>query len=88
MRRGGVGEPLAWTMSEQSGEMRMGYTDKQYRGLGVFRSMIFKLAMQMETIGTPLYCHVAPNNKSSHAATVAAGFPMAGRWQQWNFQPL
>ncbi|XP_072281017.1 glycine N-acyltransferase-like isoform X2 [Pyxicephalus adspersus] len=88
MRRGGVGEPLAWVMSEHSAEMRMGYTDKLYRGLGVFRSMILKLTKKMATIGTPLYCHVAPNNMSSQAATLAAGFPLAGRWQQWNFQPL
>ncbi|XP_018426121.1 PREDICTED: glycine N-acyltransferase-like [Nanorana parkeri] len=88
MRRGGVREPLAWVMSEQSAEMRMGYTDKLYRGQGVFRTMIRKLATNLESIGTPLYCHVAPDNKSSQAATLAAGFPMAGRWQQWNFQPL
>ncbi|KAM5140991.1 glycine N-acyltransferase-like isoform 1-T2 [Mantella aurantiaca] len=88
MRRGGVGEPLAWVISEQSAEMRVGYTDKLYRGLGVFRSMIGKLATQLDSIGTPLYCHVAPGNKSSHAATLAAGFLMAGRWQQWNFKPL
>ncbi|XP_040176929.1 glycine N-acyltransferase-like isoform X2 [Rana temporaria] len=85
MRRGGVGAPLSWVISEQSSEMRVGYTDKLYRGQGVFRTMIGRLATQLESLGTPLYCHVAPDNKSSQAATLAAGFPLAGRWQQWNF---
>ncbi|XP_071985747.1 glycine N-acyltransferase-like isoform X2 [Engystomops pustulosus] len=87
-RRFGVGNPVAWTMSEQSCEMRMGYTDKAYRNQGVFRTSIIRLAMQLNARGSPLYCHVAPDNKQSQAATLGAGFPLVGRWQQWKFQPL
>ncbi|XP_068114375.1 glycine N-acyltransferase-like [Hyperolius riggenbachi] len=87
MRKRGQGPPQAWAVSEQSCEMRMGYTEKLYRSKGVFRAMIRRLTRQMDALGAPLYCHVAPDNKSSHAATVAAGFPIVGRWQQWNFQP-
>ncbi|KAM9324961.1 glycine N-acyltransferase-like [Gastrophryne carolinensis] len=79
------GTPIAWTMSEQSAEMRMGYTDKQYRNKGIFRTLIRKLTSKMDSLGTPHYCHVAPDNKSSHTATVAAGYPKVGRWQQWSF---
>ncbi|XP_044154632.1 glycine N-acyltransferase-like isoform X4 [Bufo gargarizans] len=87
-RKLGVGKPVAWTMSEQSAEMRMGYTEKQYRNQGLFRTMIVKLANKQNSMGCPLYCHVAPDNQSSQAATLRAGFPLAGRWQQWKFQPL
>ncbi|XP_073444381.1 glycine N-acyltransferase-like isoform X2 [Dendrobates tinctorius] len=86
-RRLGVGKPVAWTMSEQSAEMRMGYTEEKYRNQGVFRTMIIQLTHKLNSKGSPLYCHVAPDNKSSQAATLASGFPLAGRWQQWKFQP-
>ncbi|KAM5140469.1 uncharacterized protein ACMZJ9_014324 [Mantella aurantiaca] len=86
MRREGVGKPLAWVVSEQSAEMRMGYTDKHYRGLGVLRTMNRKLTEKMEAIGAPLYGNVAPDNKSSQAAVMAAGFLRVGTWQQWKFQ--
>ncbi|XP_075207830.1 glycine N-acyltransferase-like [Anomaloglossus baeobatrachus] len=86
-RRLGVGKPVAWTMSEQSAEMRMGFTEKKYRNQGVFRTMITQLTHKLNSKGSPLYCHVAPDNMSSQAATRGAGFPLAGRWQQWKFQP-
>ncbi|KAG9469882.1 hypothetical protein GDO78_019445, partial [Eleutherodactylus coqui] len=87
-RRLGVGKPVAWTMSEQSGEMRMGYTDPAYRNQGLFRTLIIQLTAKLNSKGSPLYCHVAPDNKISQAATLNAGFPLAGRWQQWKFQPM
>ncbi|XP_075708870.1 glycine N-acyltransferase-like isoform X2 [Rhinoderma darwinii] len=87
-RRGGIGKPVAWTMSEQSAEMRMGYTERTNRNQGVFRTMIIQLASELSFKGFPLYCHVAPDNKISQAATLRAGFPLAGRWQQWKFQHL
>ncbi|XP_073540464.1 glycine N-acyltransferase-like isoform X2 [Phyllobates terribilis] len=86
-RRLGVGKPVAWTTSDQSAEMRMGYTEKKYRNQGVFRTMIIQLTHKLNSKGCPLYCHVAPDNNSSQAATLGAGFPLAGRWQQWKFQP-
>ncbi|XP_063814572.1 glycine N-acyltransferase-like [Pseudophryne corroboree] len=87
-RKGGAGQPVAWLLSEQSSELRMGYTDKCYRNRGMFRTMITRLSTVVYSKGAPLYCHVAPDNKISQAATLAAGFPLAGRWQQWKFQPL
>ncbi|XP_069608795.1 glycine N-acyltransferase-like isoform X2 [Ranitomeya imitator] len=86
-RRLDVGKPVAWALSEQSGEMRMGYTEEKYRNQGVFRTMIIQLAHKLNSKGCPLYGHVTPDNKSSQAATLGAGFPLAGRWQQWKFQP-
>ncbi|XP_073540467.1 glycine N-acyltransferase-like isoform X2 [Phyllobates terribilis] len=86
-RRLGVGKPVAWTTSDQSAEMRMGYTEKKYRNQGVLRTMVIQLTHTLNSKGCPLYCHVTPDNKISQAATRRAGFPLAGRWQQWKFQP-
>ncbi|KAM4034286.1 glycine N-acyltransferase-like isoform 2-T2 [Anomaloglossus baeobatrachus] len=86
-RRLGVGKPVAWTISEQSAEMRMGFTEKSYRNQGVFQALIIQLTHELNAKGFPLYGHVAADNKSSQAATFGAGYLLAGRWQQWNFQP-
>ncbi|XP_063819454.1 glycine N-acyltransferase-like [Pseudophryne corroboree] len=87
-RKGGVGPPVAWALSEQSSELRMGYTDRLYRNRGMSRTMIARLSTMLYSIGAPLYCHVAPDNKSSQTATLATGLQVVGRWQQWEFQPL
>ncbi|XP_063814526.1 glycine N-acyltransferase-like isoform X2 [Pseudophryne corroboree] len=87
-KKGGMGQPVAWIVSEQSSEMRMAYTDRLYRNQGMFRTMIFRLSTMLYSTGAPLYGHVAADNKSSQAAIVAAGFTLMGRWQQWEFQPL
>ncbi|XP_069608800.1 glycine N-acyltransferase-like isoform X1 [Ranitomeya imitator] len=86
-RRLGVGKPVSWITSDQSAEMRTGYTEEKYRNQGLFRTMIIQLAHKLNSKGCPLYCSVAPDNKSSQAATLGAGFPMAGRWRRWNFEP-
>ncbi|XP_075071390.1 glycine N-acyltransferase-like isoform X2 [Mixophyes fleayi] len=87
-RKGGVGHPVAWVLSDQSSELRMGYTERLYRNQGMMRTMIIRLATVLNSKGAPLYCCVAPDNKSSQTATLAAGFPQVGRWQQWKFQPF
>ncbi|XP_068111728.1 glycine N-acyltransferase-like [Hyperolius riggenbachi] len=74
MRKRGQGPPQAWVMTEQSCELCIGYTEKLYRGKGVFRTMIQRLTRKMDALGAPLYCHVSGDNKRSQAATVAAGF--------------
>lgn len=87
-RRFGVGKPVAWSLCDQSSELRMGYTDELYRNRGVFRTMIIQLATQQHSEGCPLYCDVAPDNKPSQTATLATGFRLVGRWQLWKCQPL
>ncbi|XP_053548368.1 glycine N-acyltransferase isoform X3 [Bombina bombina] len=88
IRKRGVGPPLAWVLSEQSAEQRMGYTHQDYRNQGLFRIMVIKIAMIIQSRGGPLYCHVAPDNKRSQAATLKAGFNVRGRWMQWNVLPM
>ncbi|XP_053548371.1 glycine N-acyltransferase isoform X2 [Bombina bombina] len=88
LRKRGVGPPLAWALSEQSTEHRMGYTHQDYRNQGLLRIMIIRLTRKILSKGGPLYCHVAADNKTSQAAMLKAGFNYCGSWVQWNFHPI
>ncbi|KAM4636084.1 glycine N-acyltransferase-like [Discoglossus pictus] len=88
VRKNGVGPPIAWVVSEQSSELRMGYTDPNYRNLGLFNKMITRLAADMFNRGAPLYCHAPEKNKRSQAAILRAGYTWVGRGSQWNINPL
>ncbi|XP_044153730.1 glycine N-acyltransferase-like [Bufo gargarizans] len=80
-------KPIAWVLSDQSAEIRMGYTEAIYRSQGVFNNLIARLGTTMISSGVPLYCHIAADNTKSQAACKAAGFFPVGRWEQWSFQP-
>ncbi|XP_056387053.1 glycine N-acyltransferase-like protein 2 isoform X2 [Hyla sarda] len=87
IRRVNDGRPVAWIVGEQSSEQRMGFTEEPYRNKGLFRTMVIHIALKLHSLGCPLYCHVAPDNKKSQTATIASGFQLVGRWQQWRIQP-
>lgn len=78
--------PIAWSLSEQSAEIRMGFTQSSYRGRGVFHNVVTRLAAMMTSRGIPIYCHIAADNTRSQVACRAAGFSPEGSWQQWTFQ--
>ncbi|XP_075439501.1 glycine N-acyltransferase-like isoform X2 [Ascaphus truei] len=82
------GPPVAWALSEQSAELRMGYTLPDFRRRRLFRKLIATLGATLHKRGAPMYCHVAFDNMFSHAATLGAGFRLGGRWEQWEVQPL
>ncbi|XP_018426120.1 PREDICTED: glycine N-acyltransferase-like isoform X2 [Nanorana parkeri] len=86
-RKPGVSRPIAWVLSEQSAEIRMGYTESPYRSQRLFANIATRLLTIQQSRGTPIYCHVASDNKKSQSATMAVGFIPVGRWQQWSFQP-
>ncbi|XP_056387058.1 glycine N-acyltransferase-like protein 2 [Hyla sarda] len=79
--------PIAWVLSEQSAEVRMGYTEDAYRSQGVFHDVVTRLASIMASRGVPLYCHIAADNTKSQTACRAAGFSPLGHWEQWSFKP-
>ncbi|KAM3912763.1 glycine N-acyltransferase-like [Leptodactylus fuscus] len=80
-------EPISWAISEQSAEIRAGYTEEAYRGQGILGNVIVRLANIMTTRGIPLYCHIAADNTRSQSACTAIGYSPVGRWLHWNFQP-
>ncbi|CAI9548084.1 unnamed protein product [Staurois parvus] len=83
----GVAQPIGWSLSEQSAEIRMGYTESSYRSQRLFGNVVTRLMAIQQSRGAPIYCHVAPDNKKSQAACKAVGYVPVGRWQQWSFQP-
>ncbi|XP_075439498.1 glycine N-acyltransferase-like isoform X1 [Ascaphus truei] len=87
-RDGNGGPPVAWALSEQSAELRMGYTFPDFRRRGLSRKLIATLGATLHKRGAPLYCHVAFDNTFSHAAALGAGFRLGGMWEQWEVQPL
>ncbi|KAM4031300.1 glycine N-acyltransferase-like isoform 1-T2 [Anomaloglossus baeobatrachus] len=86
-RKEGTQQPIAWVLTEQSAELRMGYTEGTYRAQGVFYNIVTRLIATMTSRGVPIYCSIADDNAKSQSACFAAGFFPVGRWQQWNFQP-
>ncbi|XP_073540468.1 glycine N-acyltransferase-like [Phyllobates terribilis] len=86
-RKEGTQQPIAWVLTEQSAEIRMGYTEGTYRAQGVFHDIVTRVIAIMTSRGVPIYCHIAADNTRSQSACLAAGFFPVGRWQQWTFQP-
>ncbi|KAM4702904.1 glycine N-acyltransferase-like [Rhinophrynus dorsalis] len=87
VRKMGLESPLAWAVSEQSAEIRMGYTKPMYRNRGLATRLLATLASINHRSGAPMYCHVSPDNKTSQASTLKAGFRLCGRWEQWTSHP-
>ncbi|KAM9324960.1 glycine N-acyltransferase-like protein 2 [Gastrophryne carolinensis] len=86
-RKPGLQQPISWVLSEQSAEMRMGYTERAYRSHRLFGNVATKLISTLESAEVPMYCHVAADNINSHRACMAVGYSPVGKWQQWKFQP-
>ncbi|XP_072280268.1 glycine N-acyltransferase-like [Pyxicephalus adspersus] len=86
-RKPGVSQPIAWSLSEQSAEIRMGYTESSYRSQRLFGNTVTRLMAIQQSRGAPLYCHIPPDNRKSQSACMAVGFIPVGRWQQWSFKP-
>ncbi|XP_075073392.1 glycine N-acyltransferase-like [Mixophyes fleayi] len=86
IRKKGVNQPIAWSVTEHSAEIRMGYTEPAYRNMGLARIVLLKLAAVNHSRGAPIYAHAVPDNKKSQAAMQKAGFRLSGRWLLWSFQ--
>ncbi|XP_075439484.1 glycine N-acyltransferase-like isoform X2 [Ascaphus truei] len=82
------GTPVAWVLSDESAELRLGYTHPDFRRRGLSRKLIATLGATLHKRGAPMYCSVAFDNTFSHATTLGAGFRPVGREEQWEVQPL
>ncbi|XP_040176925.1 glycine N-acyltransferase-like isoform X2 [Rana temporaria] len=82
-----VPKPVGWAVSEQSAEIRMGYTESSYRSQRLFGNVATRLMAIQQLRGAPIYCHVSPDNKKSQSACMAVGYVPVGRWKQWSFKP-
>ncbi|XP_075699032.1 glycine N-acyltransferase-like [Rhinoderma darwinii] len=87
IRKKGVDQPIAWAVTEQSVEFRMGYTLPAYRNIGLSSMLLLKYSAINHKEGFPIYGHSAPSNKASQAVAYRTGYQQRGRWVQWNFLP-
>uniref|UniRef100_A0A8C3W722 Glycine N-acyltransferase-like protein n=1 Tax=Catagonus wagneri TaxID=51154 RepID=A0A8C3W722_9CETA len=83
------GTPVAWSLMDQTGEMRMGATLPEYRGQGLISYLMFAHTQTVENLGFPSYNHTDKANKivqkichNQHFISFPCG------WNQWNCVPL
>ncbi|XP_010839733.1 PREDICTED: glycine N-acyltransferase-like protein 2 [Bison bison bison] len=82
------GKPISWFLTEQSCEIRMGYTFPKYRGQGHMWQMGCHSIAYFFSRKIPFYIHVAEDKEKSHQALLSFGFKNAlCGWHQWKCTP-
>lgn len=86
---GPEGTPVAWMLTDQTGEQRMAGTLPEYRAKGLISYVACVHVQTLDKLGFPLYSHV---DKANHimqrvCSNMQSIFVPCG-WNQWNFVPL
>ncbi|XP_008065659.1 glycine N-acyltransferase-like [Carlito syrichta] len=86
---GPEGNPVSWSLMDQTGETRMAGTLPEYRSQGLVSYVVYYLCQKMDKLGFPIYSHVDRKNvvmqKMSHAL---CHIILEENWNQWNCMPL
>ncbi|XP_069482138.1 glycine N-phenylacetyltransferase-like [Ambystoma mexicanum] len=83
------GQPISWSVMEQSCEIRMGSTRPNFRRAGLARKLTSIFSDSLGRRNFPLYVHVAEENTKAHGVALGAGFAIAScPWYQWNCRPV
>ncbi|XP_023382030.1 glycine N-acyltransferase-like isoform X2 [Pteropus vampyrus] len=86
---GPEGTPVSWSLTEHTGELRMGSTVPEHRGQGLVSHILYVHAQALNKLDIPLYCHSAKDNKIIHKILYNLHFvPMPRTWNQWHCVPL
>ncbi|XP_063084218.1 glycine N-phenylacetyltransferase-like isoform X2 [Cavia porcellus] len=81
--------PVTWTMMDYTGELRMGATVPEYRGLGLMSYISYIETKSLEKLGFPMYSHVDKANKAvQKISDNLRHVTMPCDWNQWNCMPL
>nr|XP_003464329.2 glycine N-phenylacetyltransferase-like [Cavia porcellus] len=81
--------PVTWILMDYTGELRMGATVPEYRGLGLVSYLSHIQIQTLENVGFPLYCHTAKDHKAVHKISHKLNYvTMPCDWNQWNCMPL
>ncbi|XP_030077007.1 putative glycine N-acyltransferase-like protein 1B [Microcaecilia unicolor] len=81
--------PVSWTVMEESGEIRMGYTLPEYRRMGISKSLVKSFLGSLIQKNFPVYMHVAENNENAKGVPLGLGFHIATcGWYQWKCSPM
>ncbi|KAB0346105.1 hypothetical protein FD755_024249 [Muntiacus reevesi] len=86
---GPEGTPASWSLMDQTGEIRMGATLPQYRGLGLVSHMLAVHTRALDQLGVPAYNHTDKANKIVRRISENLRHIAIPRgWNQWNCVPL
>ncbi|XP_047631616.1 glycine N-acyltransferase-like [Phacochoerus africanus] len=86
---GPEGTPIAWSLMDQTGEMRMAGTKLEYRAQGLVTYVIFSHSQALTKLGFPAYSHVDKRNKIMQQMSHTLNhIRMPCSWNQWNCVPL
>lgn len=86
---GPEGTPIAWSLMDQTGEMRMAGTKLEYRAQGLVTYVIFSHSQVLTKLGFPSYSHVDKRNKIMQKMSHTLNhLRMPCSWNQWNCVPL
>ena len=82
------GNPVSWFMTEQSCEIRMGYTSPKYRGQGHMWEMGGHSVAYFLSKNIPFYIHVSEDKEKTQQMLISFGFKNAlCGWHQWKCTP-
>ncbi|DAA21609.1 glycine N-acyltransferase-like protein 2 [Bos indicus] len=82
------GKPISWFLTEQSCEIRMGYTFPKYRGQGHMWQMGCHSIAYFFSKKIPFYIHAAEDKEKTQQTLLSFGFKnvLCG-WHQWKCTP-
>ncbi|XP_007497581.2 glycine N-acyltransferase-like protein 2 [Monodelphis domestica] len=82
------GDPITWSIMDQTGEIRMAYTLPKYRGKGAQTYLEIVIIQYLLKEKIPFFLHVAEKKKFLFNALLRAGFhDFFHGWNQWKLTP-
>ncbi|XP_060032228.1 glycine N-acyltransferase-like protein 2 [Erinaceus europaeus] len=84
---GPEGDPISWLVTEQSCELRMGYTVPKYRGRGNMWQIGYCVIKYLIQKKVPFYLHVAKDKERNHELLKSFGIEDSCDWYQWKCIP-
>ncbi|KAJ1218085.1 hypothetical protein NDU88_005671 [Pleurodeles waltl] len=82
------GQPVSWSVMEQSCEIRMGFTVPEFRRAGLSRQLLTIFTDFLQQRNIPFYLHVAEENTKAKGVPLGVGFNASCSWYQWKCIPI
>ncbi|XP_054626826.1 glycine N-acyltransferase-like protein 1 [Dunckerocampus dactyliophorus] len=67
------GQPVSWLLTDEFNEIRMAYTQPEYRRAGHLRELYSALIQQRISAGLPVFGCILKENRASHNAALSFG---------------
>ncbi|XP_078533554.1 glycine N-acyltransferase-like protein 2 [Lissotriton helveticus] len=82
------GQPVSWSLMEQSCEIRMGFTVPEFRRAGLSKQLLITLTDLLQRRNVPFYLHVAEENTRAKGVPLSVGLSESCFWYQWKCSPI